>query len=171
MGETVRVKTKLKLLDVMEDALVEIYGWNRSIIQRVTPQGEREGETLAGHLFGGVQNSLPVVLMIPKKHLTDEEGNKAVFSDFVVCRNPDGTLEIQTDLHNFDARDIKPFVTPEMEAKINSKCAQKACDKHFKQIPGIKAPGWLESGENIQQVIQIPESTIKQGKIPKNAYM
>jgi hypothetical protein len=174
MGQTVTKKSECKNLDIIEEALIEIYGWDKSWIKKVSSEEEAKGKSLNHEtsLFGGVKGNLPVVLKVDKKNLINKEGKKAVWSDFAVCRTPDGKLEVQTDEHNFDRADADVFVTDEMINEINLKYVQKAQDKHQKKIPGLVVKkNWTDTGEYIETRVAVPESVIKEGRIPLNNYL
>lgn len=166
MGQTVCVKTGLKDVNILEKALQGIFGWNN--IQKLTPQQEQEGKSLKASLYGGVGEG-PIVLKVDKKDLKDKEGRPAIFSDFAVTRNPDGKLDMKTDLHNFDRRDVIPFVTEEMIAEVKAKYGQTAIDAHQETYSVDITQDWQENGEWMEKKGLVDEDEIQ--NIPQANYL
>jgi len=167
MGQTVAKDTKCKDINILKRALQNIFGWDK--IETLTPEQEKEGQELNVSLFGRVIGGLPVVMKVKKENLVDKEGRKAVFSDFAVVRKPDGTLQIQSDLHNFDARDKISFITDDMIPGVNCGYAKEAIDTHIQSITTETIQDWSENGDNLEKIIDIDEDEI--GDIPQANYL
>jgi hypothetical protein len=158
MGATVTVKTKCKDVNILQKALQNIFGWDK--FEVVTAQEEKEGKRLKAGLYGGVGNN-PIVLKVKKEDLKDKEGRRAVFSDFIATRNPDGTLDLLSDKHNFDSDDQIEFVTPKMIAEINEGYTTSAIDTHLQSVTTDMVQDWAENGDNLDKIIDIDEDEIQ----------
>jgi hypothetical protein len=167
MGQTVSKNTKCKDINILKKALQNIFGWDK--IETLTPEQEKQGKRLNVSLYGGVKGNLPVVLKVSKENLTDKEGRKAVWSDFAVVRAPDGTLQVQTDLHNFDTQDKICFITDDMITGVNCGYAKTAVDEHLQTVTTETVQDWQENGDNLEKLIDIDEDEIP--NIPQANYL
>jgi hypothetical protein len=167
MGQTVAKDTKCKDIDILKRALQNIFGWDK--IETLTPQQEKEGKRLDVSLYGRVIGGLPVVLKVKKENLKDKEGRKAVFSDFAVVRKPDGTLQIQSDLHNFDVNDRISFITDDMIKGVDIGYAKEAIDTHLQTVTTETVQDWAENNGNLEKIIDIDEDEIP--NIPQADYL
>lgn len=167
MGQTVAKDTKCKDINIMKKTLQELFGWSK--IETLTPEQEKQGKRLPVNLFGKVIGDLPVVLKVDKENLVDKQGRKAVWSDFAVVRKPDGTLQIQSDLHNFDPQDKICFVTEDMIKGVNNAYTKEAIDTHLQTVTTETVSDWSEDGENLIKVVEIDEEEIP--NIPPANYL
>lgn len=166
MGATVTVKTRCKDVNILQKALQNIFGWDK--FEVVTAQEEKEGKRLKAGLYGGVGNN-PIVLKVKKVDLKDKAGRRAVFSDFIATRNPDGTLDLLSDKHNFDQSDTIEFVTPEMVAEINEGYTKDAVDYHLQSVNTDMVQDWTENDGNVEKIVDIDEDEIQ--NIPQANYL
>lgn len=167
MGQTVQADTKCRDINILKRALQNIFGWQK--FETLTPEQEKQGKHLDVSLYGGVKGGLPVVMKVKKENLVDKEGRRAVFSDFAVVRKPDGTLQIQSDLHNFDAHDKISFITDDMIKGVDCGYAKEAIEAQNQSIDVEVIQDWTENGDWIEKRGKIDEDEIQ--NIPQANYL
>ena len=166
MGQTVSKSTSCKDVNILQKALQNIFGWEK--FEKVTPEEEKQGKSLKASLYGGI-GKFPVVLKVKKEDLVDKQGRRAVWSDFAAVRKPDGTLELVSDLHNFDPQDKISFITDDMIAGVNAGYAKTAVDEHLQSITTETVQDWQENGDNLEKIIDLDEDEIP--NIPQANYL
>ena len=157
MGETVVELIQVDRLDLIIDALIAKYGWDRSVFKQITAADIAAGKKsfkVVDHNQSGIVNpneielyqvdktkaptaktKNPIICKVDRKDIVDQYGNRAVFSGLGIAQTPDGFFELVTDRHNTDIHDKAIFVDEKMVREVEKYAVNTKCEEQISQIP------------------------------------
>jgi len=181
MGETLCETVQVTNLDLLEDALIDEFGWDKNFCKRLSDEDQKQGKSFkvvphrggSGHmaedeveLYGGYKTKNKVIWKIDRPYIHNKKGQKAVYSGAAIARTPDGYLEYITDAHNIGGDSSHELsISKEITQKLVSKVFEKAQKKQHSKIKGIRVlaappPKWDETGEQVSGEFEVDEDDL-----------
>ena len=187
MGKTVTKIIKRKNLDLIEEALISKFGWDRKFFKKISEEDQAKGKSfkVVGHraggivaedeveLYGGKGTNNPVVWKIDREHISNKQGEKAVWSGFAIAKTPEGYYETITDEHNIGGDSSKILsISDELIEELDNTYVEKAIEKHIGQIPTaqvIQKPIW--AGGKMSMQVKVKKRVLRQNLVPVNNFL